>query len=437
MRSWLLVVMIIASPAWAQTRPKVVIDAPGPIAKAINAAIAKTYDPQPAKKPLSDVPLTKEIREACAPHGAIAVVLVRPAPGGYSIQVLSASDGTPLGTFGFNAAAKKPLKSLPKRAAAELLTTLQEARPAASTLVATATPVAEPTPGQPTKRDEPSRHAPEPTKPAPVASRPEPTRPTEVAAEPAPSAPPDPRELRTAFRASLGFRGVNRRLAWDSSKSDALSGYDVPFSPAIAVDLTWFPAAPLTTGFISNLGATIQGDIGVGILSTPREDPTQFGTSSARFRLAALVRLPFGKTFDANAGLGYSSQTFAVSALSTNGLAVRPAMPGVAFNGPRVAIGVRLNHLGPVSIDVTGGFVIAIGKGELASDAFFPKSSAIGVDAAAGVSLELVSHFEARIGFDYSRYFITPNAVDDPLLLQAKRGTDQYISGSASLVFVL
>lgn len=207
------------------------------------------------------------------------------------------------------------------------------------------------------------------------------------------------------------------------------------FAPAVAVDATWFPAAPFTTGFIANLGVTTLADIGVGLVSSPRGDESRFGTSTIRFRVGALVRLPLSPVFEINAGAGYSSQTFAVAPQSVDGKVNRPDLPGVAFNGPRAAVGVRLNKLGPVSIDATVGFMFAVGKGELGSEEFFPKAMVFGVDAGAGVSVAMMAHVEARLGFDYTRYFIQPNAAG--AIVTAGSGADQYLGGNVSLVFVL
>lgn len=428
MRIWLLLALVVAAPALAQKK-KVVVDAPSNVAKAVGAALAKKYEAVHAAKPMSATPLTKEIREACEPTGAVAVVIVRAVAGGYSVQVLSAFDGTPLDTFDFRGAPKKPLKALPKPAATQLNDALQEARAAGEK--------PKPPPVEVAATPAPTQTAPTAPAPQPVAEKPavaERTPTPTVVSEPS-GPPPNPEDLRTAFRASFGFREFNRALNWDSTKSASLSGYSVGLAPAIAVGATWFPAAGFTTGFIANLGVTTLADIGVGLDSSPLGDKNRFGTSTIRFQLGALVRLPLSTVFEVNAGAGYSSQTFTVSAQSVNGKVNRPDLPGVAFNGPRAMVGVRLNKLGPVSIDVTAGFMYAIGKGEVGSESFFPKATVFGVDAGAGVSLALTAHVEARLGFDYSRYFIRPNAAG--AIVTAGSGSDQYISGNVSLVFVL
>lgn len=422
-----LVVMVLAGSALAEKKSKVVIDAPPAVAKALKAALAKKYDTVPAAKALSATPLTKEIREACAPSNAIAVVMARSVAGGYSVQVLNAIDGTPLDTFDFKAAAKKPVKALPKPVAAQLLAALKEAQPYVVEKPVEATPPPVP------KNIAPK--AAEPT-PEPVAAVVEPkAAPAEVKDEvssPAPSS--GPQELRTAFRASVGYAGFNRNLDWQN-KSEELSGYTAPFAPSVAIGATLYPAAAFTSSFIANIGVTTQANVGVGLMSQPRGDGSRFGTSTVRFRAGALVRIPVSTTFEANAGVGYSSQTFVVAPKSENGVD-RPLLPGVAFNGPRANVGVRLEHLGPVSIDANVGFVLAIGKGELAAEGFFPNASAFGLDASAGVSVELVPHIEGRLGFEFARYFISPKTSEADLL-QAKSGADQYIGANVSLVFVL
>ncbi len=432
MRLWLLVALLLAAPALAEKK-KVVIDAPTAVAKAIDAALAKKYEAVAAAKPLSAAPLTKEIREACEPSGAVAVVMVRAVAGGYTVQVLSAADGTPLDTFDLRSPPKKPMKVLPKPVATQLNAALQEARAVgekpkpvqAAPVAAESAPatVAKPNPVVAAPAAEPRR-----AEPAPAT--------LEVATEPSrPGPAPSSDTTLTAFRASLGFRGFNRAMAWDSTKSASLSGYGVPFAPAVSLDATWFPAAPFTTGFIGNLGVTTQADIGVGLISSPLADKSQFGTSSVRFRLGALARFLLSRVFEVIIGAGYSSQTFDVAKRSTVNNVNRPDLPSVAFNGPRALVGIRLNNLGPVSIDVNAGFVYAIGKGELGSEGFFPKATVFGVDAGAGVAVSLTDHIDLRIGADFTRYFIRPNAVG--AIVTAGSGSDQYVGGNVSLVFVL
>ncbi len=427
--------------ALAQKKAKVVIDAPAPVAKAVQAALGKKYDGVMAAKSLSDVPLTKEIREACQPHGAIAVIVTRAAPGGYSMQVLSAADGTPLDTIAFAAVAKKPVKALPKTVAAQLLAALDEARPNGApkpaepppTVAAPAqTPAAVPAPASVTT----------PSAPAP-AKQPEPAAepPTTVASSSASSSSPlsstaETDSSKTAFRGGFGFRAINRSLTYDKTKSEALATYSLPFAAAVAVDGEWYPAAPFTTNFLSNVAVTASGDFVVGLTSLPAGDNTKFGTSALRVRAGLLVRLPVGTNFEATAGAAYSSQTFAIASTSPDGKVTRPLLPGVAFNGPRATVGARLNHLGPVSLDVAGGFVYAVGKGEIAGSSFFPFASAFGVDATFGAAVELSPRVHARLGVDWARYFITLNAITGATL-QAKTAADQYLGANLGLYLVL
>lgn len=428
----ILLACLFSAQVFGQKKSKVVVDAPRRSMNAIEAAVGKKYEAVPAAQPLSDLPLTKEIREATAPFNAIAVILARPSARGYSIQVLSASDGTPIDTFEVKAAKKKRLKALSKSEVKQLLAALKEARanlpPPLAPEPASVDPVVA---VEPEKTPEPLA-APAKTVDAPAA---EPV--VEVAAgTPAQSPAPNPEELRTAFQASFGVRGMNRSLTWDASKSDTLSNYSVPFNPAISVGATMFPAAPFTTSFIANIGLTTSADIAVGLSSQPIDNATRFGTSSVRYRIGAIVRFPISKTFELNAGAGYSSQTFSVATTSTDGDYTRPNSPGVAFNGPRFFVGVLISKLGPVSIDAGFGIVIPVGKGELAEATFFPKASAVGLDAAVGLSLEVVTHLQVRLGVDYARYFISANASSTGTL-QARTAADQYLSGSLSLVFVL
>ncbi len=411
-------------------KSNVVVDAPALAMSAIEAALGKRYEAIPSGQPLSDLPLPKEIRDATAPFNAIAVILARSTRRGYSVQVLSAADGTPIDTISVKALKKKPLAALTKAEVKKVLTALKEAR-------ANPPPARAPEPvavsAEPEKAPEPDAVPAKPVE-VPVA---QPVTEVAAAAAAAPVTPaPNPEDLRTAFQASFGVRGMNRSLTWDASKSASLSDYAVPFNPVISVSAALFPAAALTTGFIANIGLTTSADIAVGMSSKAINNERRFGTSSIRYRVGAIVRIPTSKSFEFNASAGYSSQTFTVSAISADGAYTRPDSPGVSFSGPRVSVGALLSRLGPVSIDAVVGAVIPLGKGELAEATFFPQASAVGVDAAAGVSFEVATHLQLRVGIDYARYFISANATTSSTL-KAQSAADQYVSAGLSLVFLL
>ncbi len=388
---------------------------------------------------ISDSPTAKEVRSLTVPAKAIAVVLARSAGDSWSITVLNGADGTPLENQVFRAAARKPLKALPKNVAGPIV-------------LACATGQAPPAEGgaqaEPTKT-EPAKTEPkvtetktEPAKKAEVATKTEAPK-TEVTSSSstssAPSISSSTNEPSTpsplpALRVGLGFRGFGRSLTWAGDPEQALAKYGLGFAPAVALDATWYPGAHVTSGVLANLGVAFAGDIAVGVSS--KQDTSKFGTRADRYRISAAFRQPFGSVFSIEALAGVSLQRFSIDPVAANDGTARPNIPSVAFAGPRGALGVRLVKLGPVGLDAMGGFTFLVSTGELGTDAYFKRARGFGVDAGAGVSVELVDNLHLRASFDWTRYFLTLNP-EEGARFTAPSATDQYLGGSVALQWVM
>jgi hypothetical protein len=99
----------------------VVIDAPPAMAKLLQSTLSARFNATINRDALSAAPTSKEVRAVTSPVKALAVVLARPTGDAWTITVLNGADGTPLETQNFTAAARKPLKALPKNVAGALV----------------------------------------------------------------------------------------------------------------------------------------------------------------------------------------------------------------------------------------------------------------------------------------------------------------------------
>ena len=443
MRSFVwLVVLLLASIVCAAPKrrapPKaggggskqaVIIDAPPAMAKLLQSTLSTRFNASITRDALSDAPTSKEVRSVTSPAKAIAVVLARPAGDAWTIMVLNGADGTPLETQNFRAAARKPLKALPKNVVGALILACATGQaPAAQAASSSDTPKSEPAKADPVaSSSKGSKNEGVATKePAPVPV-------TSVSSSSSSSSSSTPSAL-PAIRAGLGFRAFGRSLTWSGDPDQALARYALPFAPAVALDATWYPGAHFTSGVAANLGIAFSGDVGVGISS--KQDTSRFGTRYDRFRVSAAFRQPFGSTFSVEAVAGFSTQTFSIDPVAANDGSARPNIPSVTFNGPRAGLGVRLVKLGPVGIDAMAGFTFLAWTGELGTEAYFKRAGGFGVDAGGGVSIELVENVQLRAGLDWTRYILTLRP-EEGARFTAPSATDQYLGGSVALHWVM
>lgn len=448
MRSFVvLLVLLVASVVSAAPKKKapkasggsgakqaVVVDAPPAMAKLLQSTLSTRFNVTINRDALSDAPTSKEVRSVTSPAKALAVVLARPAGDAWTVTVLNGADGTPLETQNFRAAARKPLKALPKNVAGALI-------------LACATGQAPAAPAAPVNDPPKSDPKPEPTKVEPVATPTKSTPKKDVvvaAKEPEPepatsvstpsSSPSSSPSALPAIRAGLGFRAFGRSLTWSGDPDQALARYALPFAPAVALDATWYPGAHFTSGVAANLGIAFSGDIGVGISS--KQDTSRFGTRYDRFRVSGAFRQPFGSTFSLEAVAGFSTQTFSIDPVAANDGSARPNIPSVTFNGPRAGLGVRLVKLGPVGIDAMAGFTFLAWTGELGTEAYFKRAGGFGIDAGGGVSIELVENVQVRAGLDWTRYILSLRP-EEGARFTAPSAADQYLGGSVALHWVM
>lgn len=439
MRSWMVLCALLASAALAvPKKPTVVLSGPAPLTKWLSRELSARYTPKVATSAVSALPTAKQVRDVTAAPGAVALVLCQASGKFITLQVLSGHDGTPLDTVTVKATLKKLPRVMPKPALAALMFAIGSGKAPGKVAAPAAEPVVEEQPAPEPVKEVVAAPTPTPPAPAPAPRRKEKEEPkptpvkevvTEAPSEFSPSSLP-------AVRASVGFGGFNRSFSWAGNPSQTLGSANQPFSGDISVDAAWFPAAHFTSNFASNLGVFISGDFGVGMVSVIRATGSRFANSATRLRFGGLVRLPLDSRFSLVAHLGYSRHELTTSATAVNDGSTRPNIPDVLFNGFRAGLGFRWRIGGTVELDALAGFQVVAGKGELASQRFFPDATALAVDAGGGISVEVAEHLRLRAGVEWQRYFVTLNAAESSLFF-AKTAGDQYVTAAASLQWVM
>ncbi|MEW5742496.1 MAG: hypothetical protein AB1938_26495 [Myxococcota bacterium] len=431
MRLTWMIVLVFSSAAFAAKKP-VLVNAPAKVAKVLNKELAAKYTPVPLPQSLGPTPTAKEVRDVAAPARAIAVIQAQAGGKYITLQILSGHDGTPLDTLTFKP--PKKFKALPRETAQALFAALAQGKaPAAQP---------KPPPEDAPTADAPKREAPEPkteTKkavaaaqedaPAKVASKEEAV--TEISSSSSSASTPS---TLPAFQTGVGFKAFARSFTWAAGHSDALASYSLPFAGAVAFEGAWFPGAHFTNGVGANIGAFLNGEVGIGLAS--RQDDSRYGTRADRFRFGARMRFPVGKVVLFDVLAGYSTQTFSIAQQSATTGAPRPNIPSVTYNGPRIAGGAKFLIAGTFTAEALVGFMYVYGKGELASDRYFPNTTGLALDASAALSIELVESLRLRGSFDWTGYFLNTNA-DPSAVITASGATDHFLGGTLSLVWVM
>lgn len=240
------------------------------------------------------------------------------------------------------------------------------------------------------------------------------------APRPSPATPPAAEVLveRPTFDFAVGEHSFSRTFG-PTDGTRFLASY-VGSAGGVGVEAHWFPAAPVSPGFLGNLGFFGEGAFSVGLVS--RYTTQEFASNAAQLRGGVLLRVPLGRAaLNLSAGLAY--QGFEIGQLSTTQLK-RPPIPDVAFLGPRAGVGVLVALVKTLSLEGALGFSYALSSGELATA--MASSTALGLDAKVGLRWAVLPNLQLRVSGDWARTFVQ-NA--------SHSAADQYLGFTGSLAF--
>lgn len=426
---------VLVTAAVSHAAPKrVVVDAPPALRRAVEAALPKG---SAVKGPDVDEKDAASVVSAARAANAVAVVSARVEGKQAVVELLNGSDGASLARVTVKLPKKGALKALPKPAATALTKALASAQPPA------AEPAKEPEP-PPTPKVAEAPPDPKPADPKPADPKPAETKTADAAsAEPTPAPPPEISSTRTeppaeparldVVRVAVGPRVLQRSLSWSDNDARALGSYALPGGPAVAVDAQFFPAALFTNAAIANLGVSASFEESVGIVSTD-EQGERYGTSAMRFRVGALWRIPVSRfTFSPHAG--WSMQSFTFGTQSVNRVP-RVSIPNVRYGTVRAGLLVDVRLAGPLSLQAGGAYQHVLSMGEVASDRFFSRATALGADFEAALAARVTSNLELRLSAEYQRYWLSTHAQPgDPWTASA--AVDEYRSILLTAAFVL
>ncbi len=461
MRAGFLAVLLSSSLVLAAPKPKVVVDAGGPMKALLTKVLKKKFTPVAPKSPVPDEPGASAIKAACRETGAVAVVTARFTGGVWQIMALNGADGSPLEQFKFSPG--KKLKALPKGADKRLEAALLEAKaPGAKDEPKKVEPKEDPKdappPDEPPKklskkeqakrdaeaRKEEEARAAREEEAKKAAAEEQAKRDAEAAAkkdeppeEPAPSSPGGFKQK--ALTAGVGFRLFSRRFYYTDDIFSALSKYSLPVGPAIQAEIDWYPAAHFTQGIASRVGLSLGFNYALGITSVSVTN-VRYATQMLRFRAGLMGRISLGPV-DFLPTAGVAIQNFNIASGATG--MQKPNIPDVRYTNIRAGLNTRIRlvdelakSVGPLFI--TAGFCYQhpLSTGEIGGPTYFPRSSATGMDANIGLGIGLLDLLEIRIGGEYIRYGYKMNPeVGDPFI--AGGAVDDSFAGAVTVALTL
>lgn len=436
MRAAIVLGLLLATTALA-AKPKVIVDASGPMKALLTRALSKKFTPVSPRSDLPDEPSSKAVKQAVREAGAVGLVTARLSNGVWEVMALNGADGSPIEQFKFKApGGKKPVKALPKGTNKRLEAALAKAK----------------APGkerEEVKKEEPKEEPrkEEPTKEESVAEAPkkvESTRSTRTVKETPKedveektaeevSSPSDGADQPVALNLAVGLKLFARRFYYNQDIFQSLSKYNLPVGPALQVEADWFPGAHFTKGPAANVGISFGFNYALGI-SSVANDGTRYGTSASRLRLAVMGRIKLG-ILELQPHFGWVMQSYTIAGGATG--TAKPNVPDVRYSNLRVGLGTKLSLFGPLAVTAGFAYQAPLSTGEISSAAYFPRLKAGGLDANFGVTIgPLFNHVELRLSVDYIRYWFTLNPEPGDASV-AGGALDDYRGASLMVAFTL
>jgi len=261
-----------------------------------------------------------------------------------------------------------------------------------------------------------------------------PPLPTATAAEPDPGVVGSSVTTQSSFRESerpvldiaAGAAVFTRNFTYKDDLYQALQAYTLGAAVAPAVELTW---SPLFGG-----RGYITGHIAMSVgLQSKDQSGTSFPTQALAWGAGLGYRFLIGEKSHIGLEARYERQGFTISGTASN---PKPDIPDVSYSAVAAGVDLRFSLFGPVSFVGGAAYRYLFSVGEIGSTSWFPRQTSMGLDANAGIGVELGHSFEIRILGTLQRYgFSFHPEPGDPKV--AGGATDTYLSGGMYLALRL
>lgn len=250
--------------------------------------------------------------------------------------------------------------------------------------------------------------------------------PTAVAPEaPAASAP----HLPPPLAMSVGFAVVNRAFTYNDDIFGALVPYHLPAAPVVTGALEWFPGGHADLGALAGLSVRVETEVTVGLESVG-SDGAVFGTDLWSLGAGLRYRLRIDDV-ELRVDAAYRAHVFTIHQAGET--QPPPDVPNLEIHAFRAGGGLRWDVGAGLFFFGSGAYLAPLALGEIASEAWFPRATAGGVEAELGLGVR-VDDVELRGFFAMRRFFYDMRSEpgDDRV---AGGAVDEYLSGVLELTW--
>jgi hypothetical protein len=231
---------------------------------------------------------------------------------------------------------------------------------------------------------------------------------------------------RPVLDIAAGAAVFTRNFTYKDDLYQTLQGYSLGAALAPAAELTW---SPLFGG-----RGYITGHIAMSVgLQSKDQSGTSFPTQALAWGAGLGYRFLIGEKSHIGIEARFERQGFTISGTASN---PKPDIPDVGYSAVAAGLDLRFSLFGPVSFVGGAAYRHLFSVGEIGSATWFPRQTSMGLDARAGIGVELGSSVEIRILGTLQRYGFSFNPEPgDPKV--AGGATDTYLSGGMYLAFRL
>jgi hypothetical protein len=228
---------------------------------------------------------------------------------------------------------------------------------------------------------------------------------------------------------SVGGNAFSRSLTYHQQLTPTLREYQPRLLGGAVLALQYYPGAQFSQGFVSNIALEVNIEQAFGIQSrTP--DGTNYATAIHDYNGGVRVRVPLD-SMTPFLSVGYGDQAYKLSGANRAAL----VLPDVEYKYVRAVVGAQVPLSSGVSVAASAGYRYVMSAGDIKTT-YFKQLNVGGFEADLYVGYALTSMVEARIGFDYRRYFYTMHSkMNDPFVVGG--AIDQTYAGSLSLAITL
>ena len=251
----------------------------------------------------------------------------------------------------------------------------------------------------------------------------------EETSAPKESGPPAP--VGRYLDLSLGGQAFSRSLTYHQQVTPTLREYQPRLLGDAVLALQYYPGAQFAEGFVSNIGLEVNVEQSFALKSTtPPPTAANYTTQIHDYNGGVRVRLPL-ESLTPFISVGYGDHAFKMTGANRSSL----VLPDTDYKYVRAVVGLQVPLASGVSVAASGGYRYVLSPGDIKTT-YFPHLAVGGMEAKLYVGYALTSTIEARVGFDYRRYFYTMHSKNGENFIVGG-AIDQTYAGSLSLAITL